>query len=178
MKEILTATTLAAGISLATTSASAQYDIGSEIARGVINGIILGGRVGPDFYGFVPADIESRMMASASAQIAARRRPGYARMLITTRCLDREAESRGQCSKRSMKNLPKGEGVGRHDVARVRLVLAASSRRDSSTAARSRSPEDVLELGHGSDLTSSGVLWFLSRDAGKPYARWARKAAD
>jgi hypothetical protein len=51
MKQILTATTLVAGISLATTTASAQYDVGSEIARGVINGIILGGRVGPDFYG-------------------------------------------------------------------------------------------------------------------------------
>jgi hypothetical protein len=82
MKWILTAATLATGIGLATTSASAQYDVGSEIAGGVINGIILGGKVGPDFYGFVPANIESRMMASAPAQIAARRRPGYARWLI------------------------------------------------------------------------------------------------
>jgi hypothetical protein len=30
---------------------NAQDDIASERARSVINGIILGGRVGPDFYG-------------------------------------------------------------------------------------------------------------------------------
>jgi hypothetical protein len=82
MKPILTAATLAAGIGAATTSASAQYQIASETARGVINGIILGGKVGPDFYGFVRANIESRVMASAPAQIAARRRPGYARSLL------------------------------------------------------------------------------------------------
>jgi hypothetical protein len=82
MKPILTAATLAAGFGLATTSASAQYDVGSEIARGVINGIILGGRVGPDFYGFVPANIESRVMASTPSQTPARRRPGYARLLM------------------------------------------------------------------------------------------------
>jgi hypothetical protein len=82
MKPILTAATLAAGIGAATTSASAQYQIASETARGVINGIILGGKVGPDFYGFVRANIESRVMASAPAQIAARRRPGYARLLL------------------------------------------------------------------------------------------------
>jgi hypothetical protein len=82
MKPILTAATLAAGIGAATTSASAQYEIASEAARGVINGIILGGKVGPDFYGFVPANIESRVMASTPAQNAARRRPGYARLLL------------------------------------------------------------------------------------------------
>jgi hypothetical protein len=82
MKPILTAATLVAGIGAATTSASAQHDVGSETARSVINGIILGGKVGPDFYGFVPANIESRVMASAPAQIAARKRLGYARLLI------------------------------------------------------------------------------------------------
>ena len=90
MKPILTAATLAAGIAVATTSASAQHDIASETARGVINGIILGGRIGPDFYGFVPANIQSRVMASAPAQIAARKRP--ARLLGA----DRKAESRGR----------------------------------------------------------------------------------
>jgi hypothetical protein len=82
MKPILTAATLAVGIGAATTSASAQYEIASETARGVLNGIILGGKVGPDFYSFVPANIQSRIMASASAQMAARRRPGYARLLL------------------------------------------------------------------------------------------------
>jgi hypothetical protein len=82
MKPILTAATLAAGIGAATTSASAQYEIASETARGVINGIILGGKVGPDFYGFVPAYIESRVMVSTPGQIVARRRPGYARLLL------------------------------------------------------------------------------------------------
>jgi len=82
MKPILTAATLAAGLGAATTSASAQQDIASETARSVINGIILGGKVGPDIYSFVPANIESRVMASATAQIAARKRPGYARLLI------------------------------------------------------------------------------------------------
>jgi hypothetical protein len=82
MKPILTAATLAAGFGLATTSAGAQYDVGYEIARGVINGIILGGRVGPDFYGFVPTNIESRVMASTPGQTPARRRPGYARLLM------------------------------------------------------------------------------------------------
>src|ERR1700747_2954379 len=72
MKPILPAATLAAGIGVTATSASAQYDIASETARGAINGIILGGKVGPDFYGFVPANIESRVMASAAAQIGAR----------------------------------------------------------------------------------------------------------
>jgi hypothetical protein len=81
MKPILTAT-LAAAIGAATTSASAQHEIASEAARGVINGIILGGKVGPDFYGFVPANIESRVMASASAQIGVRKGPGHARLLI------------------------------------------------------------------------------------------------
>jgi hypothetical protein len=61
MKRILTAATLAAGVCAATTSASAQHEIASETARGVINGIILGGKVGPDFYGFVPANIDSRV---------------------------------------------------------------------------------------------------------------------
>jgi hypothetical protein len=82
MKPIFAAATLAAGIDAATTSASAQHEIASETARGVINGIILGGKVGPDIYGFVPANIESRVMAAASAQIASRKRPGYARLLI------------------------------------------------------------------------------------------------
>jgi hypothetical protein len=82
MKPILTVATLAAGIGVATTSASAQHDVGSETARSVINGIILGGKVGPDFYSFVPANIQSRLTASAPAQIAARKRPGYARLLI------------------------------------------------------------------------------------------------
>jgi hypothetical protein len=72
MKPILTVATLAAGIGVTTTSASAQHDIASETARGAISGIILGGKVGPDFYGFVPANIESRVMASAAAQIADR----------------------------------------------------------------------------------------------------------
>jgi hypothetical protein len=82
MKPILTAATLAVGMGVATTSASAQQDIASETARGIINGIILGGKVGPDFYSFVPANIESRLMARAPAQIATRKRPGYARLLI------------------------------------------------------------------------------------------------
>jgi hypothetical protein len=82
MKPILTAAILAVGIGDATTSANAQQDITSETARSIINGIILGGKVGPDFYGFVPANIESRLMASAPAQIAVRKRPGYARLLI------------------------------------------------------------------------------------------------
>jgi hypothetical protein len=81
MKPILTVATLAAGIGVGTTSASAQHDVGSETARSVINGIILGGKVGPDFYSFVPANIQSRLTASAP-QIAARKRPGYARLLI------------------------------------------------------------------------------------------------
>ncbi len=50
MKPILTAATLVAGIGAATTSASAQHEIASETARRVINGLILGGKVGPDFY--------------------------------------------------------------------------------------------------------------------------------
>ena len=78
----LAAAALAAGIGAGTTSASAQQDIASETARSVINGIILGGKVGPDFYSFVPANIESRLMASEPAQIATRKRPGYARLLI------------------------------------------------------------------------------------------------
>jgi hypothetical protein len=82
MKPILTAATLAAGIGVATTSASAQHDVGSETARSAINGIILGGKVGPDFYSFVPANIQSRVVASAPAQFTARKRPGYARLLI------------------------------------------------------------------------------------------------
>jgi hypothetical protein len=82
MKPLFTAATLVAGIGVATTSASAQHDIASETARSVIHGIILGGKVGPDLYSFVPANIDSRVMASAPAQIAARKRPGYARALI------------------------------------------------------------------------------------------------
>jgi hypothetical protein len=53
---ILTAATLVAVIGAATTSASAQREIASETARGVINRIILGGKVGPDFYTFVSAN--------------------------------------------------------------------------------------------------------------------------
>jgi hypothetical protein len=82
MKPILTAAALAAGIGVATTSASAQHDIASETGRSVINGIILGGKVGPDFYSFIPSNIESRVTASAPALIAAQKRPGYARLLI------------------------------------------------------------------------------------------------
>jgi hypothetical protein len=78
MKPILTAATLAAGIGVATTSAAAQDNVASETARSVINGIILGGKVGPDFYGFVPAHIQSRVTASTSTIIAACKRPGYA----------------------------------------------------------------------------------------------------
>jgi len=82
MKPILTAATLAAGIGLAPTSASAQQDIVSETGRSVINGIILGGKVGPDFYSFVPANIKARVTAGAPALIPTRKRPGYARLLI------------------------------------------------------------------------------------------------
>ena len=83
MKPIFTAT-FAAGIVITTTHASAQHGLASEAAQGVIHGIILGGKVGPDFYAFVPANIESRVTASASTQIAARKRRGYARLLIRT----------------------------------------------------------------------------------------------
>jgi hypothetical protein len=72
-------TALVAGIGVTTTSASAQHDVASKTARSVIDEIILGGKAGPDFYGFVPANIESRVTASASMQIAIRKRPGYAR---------------------------------------------------------------------------------------------------
>lgn len=61
MKPILTAASLAAGIGVATTIANAQDGVASETARSIINGIILGGKVGPDFYGFVPAHIRSRV---------------------------------------------------------------------------------------------------------------------
>jgi hypothetical protein len=67
MKPIVTAATLVAGFAVATTSAMAQHDTASGAARGVIDGIILGGKVGPDFYGFVPANIESRVAASGFA---------------------------------------------------------------------------------------------------------------
>jgi hypothetical protein len=56
-----------AGFAVTTTSAIAQHDTASEAARSVIDGIILGGKVGPDFYGFVPANIESRVAASGFA---------------------------------------------------------------------------------------------------------------
>jgi hypothetical protein len=79
MKPSFTAVCLIAAIAVATTSANAQDDVASETARSVINGIILGGKVGPDFYGFVPANIQSRVTASASTIIAAWKRPGYAR---------------------------------------------------------------------------------------------------
>jgi hypothetical protein len=77
MKPPFTAVCLVAGIAVATTSANAQDDVASETARSVINGIILGGKVGPDFYGFVPANIQSRLTASASSKITAWKRPGY-----------------------------------------------------------------------------------------------------
>jgi hypothetical protein len=51
MKPLFTAAGLVAGIAVATTRANAQDDIASETARSVSNGIILGGRVEPDFYG-------------------------------------------------------------------------------------------------------------------------------
>jgi hypothetical protein len=78
MKPPFTAVCLVAGIAVATTSANARDDVASEAARSVINGIILGGKVGPDFYGFVPANIQARVTASASSKIAAWKRPGYA----------------------------------------------------------------------------------------------------
>jgi len=84
MKPILTAATLAVGIGVAPTSASAQHGVGPETARSVINGIILGGKVGPDFYSFIPANIQSRVTASAPAQTATPKRPGYARLLMRT----------------------------------------------------------------------------------------------
>jgi hypothetical protein len=71
MKFLFTVATLAAGIGVATTSATAQDDVASETVRSVINGIILGGKVGPDFYGFVPAHIQSRVTANESTTIAA-----------------------------------------------------------------------------------------------------------
>jgi hypothetical protein len=86
MNPILTAASLAAGIGVATTSASARDDVASETARSVINGIILGGKVGPDFYGFVPANIQSRVTASASDEN---------RGLEKARICPGEAESRG-----------------------------------------------------------------------------------
>jgi hypothetical protein len=67
MKPIVTAATLVAGFAVTTTSVIAQHDSASEAARGVIDGIILGGKVGPDIYGFVPANIESRVAASGFA---------------------------------------------------------------------------------------------------------------
>jgi hypothetical protein len=66
MKPLFTGACLMAGIAVATTNANAQDDVASETARSVINGIILGGKVGPDFYGFVPANIQSRVMVACN----------------------------------------------------------------------------------------------------------------
>jgi hypothetical protein len=66
MKPLFIAACLVAGTAVATTSANAQDDVASETARSVINGIILGGKVGPDFYGFVPANIQSRVMVAGN----------------------------------------------------------------------------------------------------------------
>lgn len=66
MKPIVTAAALVAGFVFTTTNASAsdpRVELASEAARSVIQGIILGGKVGPDIYGFVPANIESRVAA-------------------------------------------------------------------------------------------------------------------
>jgi hypothetical protein len=94
MKPIVTAATLVVGFGFATTSASAtDPDIASKTARSVIQGIILGGKVGPDLYGFVPANIESRVAASGfaptgavseelSSPPAAKERSGHARIPI------------------------------------------------------------------------------------------------
>ncbi|SRR6266478_9248925 len=93
MKPTVTAATLVAGFAVTTTSAIAQHDIASEAARSVIDGIILGGKVGPDFYGFVPANIESRVAASGfaptrsvaeqfSSPAAAQKRHGHSRPSI------------------------------------------------------------------------------------------------
>jgi hypothetical protein len=70
MKPIVTAATLVVGFGFATTSAT-DSDIASKTARSVIQGIILGGKVGPDLYGFVPANIESRVAASRFAPTGA-----------------------------------------------------------------------------------------------------------
>jgi hypothetical protein len=86
MKPILTAATLAAANGVATTSASTQHDIAFQTARGVINGIILGGRIGPDFTVSFPANIQSRVTASALAQIAVRRKPDMLGCGCATRC--------------------------------------------------------------------------------------------
>jgi hypothetical protein len=72
MKPILIAAALVACIVVATTRATdgSRHDIkiiASEVARGLIAGIILGANVGPYLSGLIPAHIESRVTASGYA---------------------------------------------------------------------------------------------------------------
>jgi hypothetical protein len=74
MKQILTAAALVACIAVATTHATegSRRDIktiASELARGLIGGIILGVNVGPYLSGLIPAHIESRVTASGYAPV-------------------------------------------------------------------------------------------------------------
>jgi hypothetical protein len=69
---MLIAAALAAGAAVATTHATegSRPDIkviASEVARGLIGGIILGANVGPYLSGLIPAHIESRVTASGYA---------------------------------------------------------------------------------------------------------------
>src|SRR5215475_12652346 len=72
MKPILIAAAFVACVAVATTQATegSRHDvkiIASEIARGLIGGIILGVNVGPYLSGLIPAHIESRVTASGYA---------------------------------------------------------------------------------------------------------------
>ena len=72
MKRISIAAALVAGVAVAATWATegSRRDISiiaSEVARGLIAGIILGANVGPYLSGLIPAHIESRMTASGYA---------------------------------------------------------------------------------------------------------------
>jgi hypothetical protein len=74
MKQILTAAALVACIVVATTHATegSRRDIkiiASELARGLIGGIILGVNVGPYLSGLIPAHIEARVTASGYAPV-------------------------------------------------------------------------------------------------------------
>jgi hypothetical protein len=72
MKPIWIAAALVACVAVATTYATvgSPRDIrttASEVAHGLIAGIILGANVGPYLSGLIPAHIESRMTASGYA---------------------------------------------------------------------------------------------------------------
>jgi hypothetical protein len=74
MKPILIAAALVACVAVATTYATegSRRDISiiaSELARGLIAGIILGANVGPYLSGLIPAHIESRVTASGYAPV-------------------------------------------------------------------------------------------------------------